>query len=275
MDEVLTSPCIGVCRIDAATGWCAGCARTKEEISAWREVGADLRERIWTALPERRATLGIRLHRLDWSARRIRSVVEDSLRPGAGVWVFGIYGAVAEFCIGPAENVELALGADQIEAATPRAGLRMAFSKHLRALAIGTEGAADMRTIILAMARARARLVSNSGLSALGPDRAALRPAERSHELYDFGLGSPVSQFCIHTADPCLQASLDERVGQTWPDLLAGIGRRIFETSPGRVVTSPLGRIEVLTPIRSPDVGRHHLGLDRRSRSVPAAAAAG
>jgi hypothetical protein len=61
-----------------------------------------------------------------------------------------------------------------------------------------------------------------------------------------------VSQFCIRTADTDLWASLDERVGQTWPDLLAGIGVRILETSPNLVVTSPLGRIEVLTPIPPP-----------------------
>ena len=29
------SPCIGVCRIDQATGWCQGCLRTLEEIADW------------------------------------------------------------------------------------------------------------------------------------------------------------------------------------------------------------------------------------------------
>ena len=29
------SPCIGVCRIDQATGWCRGCWRTLEEIADW------------------------------------------------------------------------------------------------------------------------------------------------------------------------------------------------------------------------------------------------
>ena len=29
------SPCIDVCRMDAATGWCEGCRRTLAEIEAW------------------------------------------------------------------------------------------------------------------------------------------------------------------------------------------------------------------------------------------------
>jgi predicted Fe-S protein YdhL (DUF1289 family) len=29
------SPCTGVCRLDPATGLCAGCRRTVEEIAGW------------------------------------------------------------------------------------------------------------------------------------------------------------------------------------------------------------------------------------------------
>jgi predicted Fe-S protein YdhL (DUF1289 family) len=32
------SPCIDVCRFDAATGWCEGCGRTREEIAQWRKL---------------------------------------------------------------------------------------------------------------------------------------------------------------------------------------------------------------------------------------------
>lgn len=31
----VASPCIGVCRIDPATGWCVGCRRTLDEIASW------------------------------------------------------------------------------------------------------------------------------------------------------------------------------------------------------------------------------------------------
>ena len=35
MTEPVASPCINVCEMDKATGWCAGCLRTLDEIAAW------------------------------------------------------------------------------------------------------------------------------------------------------------------------------------------------------------------------------------------------
>ncbi|MEM8878798.1 MAG: DUF1289 domain-containing protein, partial [Pseudomonadota bacterium] len=29
------SPCVGLCRLDEATGYCLGCARTGDEIADW------------------------------------------------------------------------------------------------------------------------------------------------------------------------------------------------------------------------------------------------
>ena len=49
------SPCISVCRMDAATGLCEGCYRTLDEIAAWGMASDDDRRAIWTQLV-RRAT---------------------------------------------------------------------------------------------------------------------------------------------------------------------------------------------------------------------------
>jgi predicted Fe-S protein YdhL (DUF1289 family) len=49
------SPCIGVCRIDEATGWCAGCWRTLDEIAAWGTSDDATRRRIWQAIEARQA----------------------------------------------------------------------------------------------------------------------------------------------------------------------------------------------------------------------------
>ena len=47
------SPCISVCRMDAATGWCEGCFRTLEEIAAWSQMqDADKRE-VWRLIAKR------------------------------------------------------------------------------------------------------------------------------------------------------------------------------------------------------------------------------
>lgn len=47
------SPCIDVCRIDPATGWCEGCRRSLDEIAAWGGLDAGSRRRILDDLPRR------------------------------------------------------------------------------------------------------------------------------------------------------------------------------------------------------------------------------
>lgn len=51
------SPCINVCRMDAASGLCAGCARTIDEIAAWGRLDDEAKRRIWALLPSRRGAL--------------------------------------------------------------------------------------------------------------------------------------------------------------------------------------------------------------------------
>jgi predicted Fe-S protein YdhL (DUF1289 family) len=51
----IPSPCTKVCAIDAATGWCAGCLRTIDEIAAWGSLDETARREVWERLPARRA----------------------------------------------------------------------------------------------------------------------------------------------------------------------------------------------------------------------------
>ena len=55
--EVVPSPCIGICHIDEAIGWCAGCLRTRTEIGAWLAASADERRAILAAVEQRRELL--------------------------------------------------------------------------------------------------------------------------------------------------------------------------------------------------------------------------
>ena len=52
-DEPVPSPCISVCRIDAESGLCAGCFRTLDEITAWRELDEAARRALWRTLVQR------------------------------------------------------------------------------------------------------------------------------------------------------------------------------------------------------------------------------
>ena len=48
------SPCVNICRIDAATRLCEGCRRTIDEIARWSSTTDDDRRAILDALAERR-----------------------------------------------------------------------------------------------------------------------------------------------------------------------------------------------------------------------------
>jgi uncharacterized protein len=49
------SPCINVCRMDAASGLCQGCFRTIDEIAGWSRASDDQRLTILAAVDKRRA----------------------------------------------------------------------------------------------------------------------------------------------------------------------------------------------------------------------------
>ncbi|MFT4266116.1 MAG: DUF1289 domain-containing protein [Xenophilus sp.] len=51
--EPVPSPCIGVCRMDAASGLCEGCRRTLDEITRWRTLDDAARLALWARVEER------------------------------------------------------------------------------------------------------------------------------------------------------------------------------------------------------------------------------
>lgn len=51
------SPCVSICRIDPASGWCEGCLRTLDEIAGWSVMPEADKRAVWKALPARREAL--------------------------------------------------------------------------------------------------------------------------------------------------------------------------------------------------------------------------
>lgn len=51
----VASPCVGVCKMDEATGWCQGCLRSIDEIAHWGLYDDDEKRLVLSALPARRA----------------------------------------------------------------------------------------------------------------------------------------------------------------------------------------------------------------------------
>ncbi|MBQ1500148.1 MAG: DUF1289 domain-containing protein [Sphingomonas sp.] len=50
---IIESPCVSICVMDAATGWCIGCGRTLAEIARWSETDQADRDAVMAALPAR------------------------------------------------------------------------------------------------------------------------------------------------------------------------------------------------------------------------------
>lgn len=48
--DIVPSPCISVCRINADSGWCEGCFRTLGEISGWSRSGPDAQRKLWQTI---------------------------------------------------------------------------------------------------------------------------------------------------------------------------------------------------------------------------------
>lgn len=51
--EDIVSPCIGVCAMNDANGFCQGCYRTVEEIREWWNMTDQEREKVMGALDQR------------------------------------------------------------------------------------------------------------------------------------------------------------------------------------------------------------------------------
>ena len=52
------SPCVGVCIIDPASGYCLGCARTIPEIAGWLDFTPEEKRRLLETLAERKEQIG-------------------------------------------------------------------------------------------------------------------------------------------------------------------------------------------------------------------------
>jgi predicted Fe-S protein YdhL (DUF1289 family) len=50
---VVQSPCVDICRIDRATGWCEGCGRTIDEIARWGRTDDADRKAVMGTLADR------------------------------------------------------------------------------------------------------------------------------------------------------------------------------------------------------------------------------
>jgi len=241
------SPCVGVCQIDQATGWCLGCGRTGNEIGRWLGMSEDERLALWNELPGRLDRLAVNARLLPWTSAELASWVRSTLTEGRGTWVVGVPGAVAEFPCGAARSLEVTLADDRIEARGSDAQFRLRLHDKLRAFSFASAG-----PIVLGLPKVRSTLAVAQSLAALGADTNAIDAGHRGHELFDFGVGRQSARFCVRTGNADLIATLRALEGQPWATVLHDAGMQILGESPNRVVESALARVEVFSRIPAP-----------------------
>jgi hypothetical protein len=190
-------------------------------------------------------------------------LVAAHLRDPASTWSVGTFGVLAEFARAPDEACEI----DDLTVVTARGALRVARDPEVRAVAyeaLSAQPGQWHHGVYFCMRRAQAELAPRRAIAELGPDRDAIRPADRDARLFDLGLGATTFSFCVRSADPALLAELRRAVGTRLLDPPRGIARLIVEASPHRVAVTRLARIEVYQPIaleggRTPSGPHTHL----------------
>jgi predicted Fe-S protein YdhL (DUF1289 family) len=246
-ERVRHSPCVGICQIDQATGWCLGCGRTGNEIGHWLGMSDVERLELWGELPRRLDQLAVNARLLPWTAAELQNWVSSTLAEGRGTWVIGVPGALAEFPCGEARALKVTTTDDRIEARGDDARFRLRFHDKVRAFSFAGEG-----PIVLGLPKVRSTLPVAKSLTALGSDSDAVDAEHRGQELFDFGVGRQSARFCVRTANTDLIATLQGLVGQSWESVLHDAGVQILAKGPHRVVESALARVEVLSQIPAP-----------------------
>jgi len=251
--EQLASPCVGTCRLDPATGWCVGCGRDAGELTHWRDFDAAGRSAVWAQLPDRLRQLGGDCRLLPWTpADALAGIAMAAKAPGA-VLVMGVEGAVAEFMAAPGSTVLTRQYGNVLEVRTRGARARLVAHPALRVF----QGAGHMA---LTLHRSRF-LPMPSVITALGRDGDALDAAARQATLLDLGLGRPGFRFAVRLADPALLELARRHLGRSLfaeaPELIAAL----IAAAPTRVLTTPLGRVEIDGPIDRADHAGPHTHL--------------
>ncbi len=170
----------------------------------------------------------------------------------ANAWSLGGSGALAEFMRRPHEPCER----DAQQAVTARGAIRIAPRPDLAALAyevLSAQPGLWHHGVLFNLPAAAALLPARTVVTELGPDRDAIRAADRGAVLFDLGLGSAAFAFCVRTADAALLAALRRAAGGRFRAAGPALGAALVAGSPHRVVTARAARIEVYQPIAAAD----------------------
>lgn len=172
------------------------------------------------------------------------------MRNPANAWSIGTFGAIGEFTWAPTEPATFAESKFSIEVRTERGAMRLSRSSEARRFAYQTlwgDGEAWTSGVAFCLPAINR---SSVGFRRVGLDTHALRPEEVNSVLFDLGVGVGHTAMCIRTCDREILAAAQEMESE---EVLSERGDSLIELlrakSPVRVMISPMGRIEVYSPI--------------------------
>lgn len=191
----------------------------------------------------------------------LRAQVLDS----GNQWSIGTFGGLAEFSREPDEPFTLRETDEDVSLATERGAIRLKALGGTRIAAFESLTRDSWNhSLALCLPDAACAVSRRTTLTELGPDRDAVRAADRDAILFDLGIGALQADACIRVADPDVASALRTLTGRNVFEPDNPVMSIVVPHSPNRVFISRLGRIEVFQPIppphgRSPDGPHTHI----------------
>lgn len=235
------SPCVGICQLDDATGFCVGCGRTGSEVADWLAMSDAQRDGVWAKLPERLRKLGVRVRLLPWTPGEIGAWAVETIAARCGTWIIDASASTLEFSCEREREVTVEQNGSDVVARTSGAALRLRFSERLRAFAV-TDG-----PIVLGLPNRRAAMPIAPAFKMLGPDRDAVDPSRRNDAFFDCGLGHKNARLCVRIEDLKLAETLSALEGLQWCKVRTELGPELRSSNPVYIAESAVARIESVT----------------------------
>jgi Family of unknown function (DUF6925) len=183
-------------------------------------------------------------------AAALRALVTAHLARPQSAWSLGTFGAVAEFHRDADEPAAL----QALSVVTVRGGICVEIAHGVVPLAYERATAhGSAYGVAFCLPRDGARGSARRVLTEIGPDRGALREADRSATLFDLGLGTFQCDCLVRVQEARDVARLRAACGTSLLEEDGHVFSQLAAMSPQRVFVSRLGRIEVFQSIPAPD----------------------
>jgi len=201
----------------------------------------------------------------------LRPILETQLSDPSCSFSIGAFGAIAEFFRRDDEPRRVDLE-ESLTVSTNRGAIRVCLHEDVLPVAYETLSSRKkfwLHGFSLCLPSVAGNSNGRIGVTELGRDVDAIRPADRGDLLFDLGLGVANLDFCIRTNDVDLIKVMRRAVGTPLLGEDNGTMVKIVEANPHRVALSRLGRVEVYQAIgheRTPE-GPHTHVLPKLLRS--------